>query len=112
MTCRAVRGTIEKKLLRDSFAEYLPHNVLYRQKEAFSDGVSDEKRSWFKIIEEYVDTIKFKSVNVSHNVPKTKEQEYYRYLYETEYPNTSHVIPYFWMPRWSDTTDPSARTLN
>ena len=104
-------GTIEKKLLRDSFAEYLPHNVLYRQKEAFSDGVSNEKRSWFKIIEEYVDTIKFKSVNVSHNVPKTKEQEYYRYLYETEYPNTSHVIPYFWMPRWSETTDPSARTL-
>jgi len=104
-------GTIEKKLLRDSFAEYLPHNVLYRQKEAFSDGVSNEKRSWFKIIEEHVDTIKFKSISVSHNVPITREQEYYRYLYETEYPNTSHIIPYFWMPRWSETTDPSARTL-
>jgi asparagine synthase (glutamine-hydrolysing) len=104
-------GTIEKKLLRDSFVEYLPHSVLYRQKEAFSDGVSNEKRSWFKIIQEYVDTVKFKSINVSYNVPNTKEQEYYRYLYETEYPNTSHIIPYFWMPRWSDTTDPSARTL-
>ena len=105
-------GTIEKKLLRDSFAEYLPHNILYRQKEAFSDGVSSEKRSWFKIIEEHVDTIKFKPVNVYHNVPTTKEQQYYRYIYENEYPNTSHIVPYFWMPKWSDTTDPSARTLN
>ena len=108
---RFQNGTIEKKFLRDSFSEYLPHHVLYRQKEAFSDGVSDEKRSWFKIIQEYVDKIKFKHINVSHNVPETNEQKYYRYLYETEYPNTSHTIPYFWMPRWCDTTDPSARTL-
>jgi len=105
-------GTIEKKLLRDSFIEYLPHNVLYRKKEAFSDGVSSEKRSWFKIIEEHVDTIKFKPINTSHNIPQTKEQQYYRYVYENEYPNTSHIVPYFWMPRWSNTNDPSARTLN
>ena len=111
LSVRFPLGTIEKKLLRDSFVDYLPHNVLYRRKEAFSDGVSNEKRSWFKIIEEHVDTIHLKEMNISHNVPTTKEQKYYRYIYENEYPNTSHIVPYFWMPRWSDTTDPSARTL-
>ena len=50
-------------------------------------------------------------MNVTHNIPSTNEQKYYRYIYEKEYPNTGHIIPYFWMPHWSDTTDPSARTL-
>ena len=53
-------GSIEKKLLRDSFVDYLPHNILYRKKEAFSDGVSKENRSWFKIIEEHVETVSIK----------------------------------------------------
>lgn len=112
LSVRFQTGCMEKKLLRDAFIEYLPTSVLYRKKEAFSDGVSSESRSWYKIIEEHVNGLKIKSINVSHNVPVTKEQEYYRYIYETEYPNTSHIIPYFWMPKWSDTTDPSARTLN
>ena len=36
---------------------------------------------------------------------------YYRYLFEQKYPNRENVIPYFWMPKWSKTSDPSARTL-
>ena len=43
--------------------------------------------------------------------PKTNEQMYYRYLFDKIYPNRENVVPYFWMPNWSNTTDPSARTL-
>ena len=43
-------GQIEKKLLRDSFEGFLPYEILYRKKEAFSDGVSAENNSWYKII--------------------------------------------------------------
>ena len=34
-----------------------------------------------------------------HNQPKTKEQFYYRELFEKYYGGHSNVIPYFWMPR-------------
>ena len=49
----------------------------------------------------------------SHILPKTKEQEYYRYLFEKEYPGRSSIIPYFWMPKWCDESllDPSAREI-
>lgn len=43
---------MEKALLRDSFKDedLLPTEVLYRRKEAFSDGVSGHKRSWYVIL--------------------------------------------------------------
>lgn len=43
---------MEKALLRDSFKneDLLPYEVLYRRKEAFSDGVSGLKRSWYVIL--------------------------------------------------------------
>ena len=104
---------IEKKLLRDSFMEFLPNEVLYRKKEAFSDGVSGEDRSWYKIIEEKlkdIDISNFK-YNSEYLTPKTKEQLYYRSIFEEKFPGREKIIPYFWMPKWSNTTDPSARTL-
>jgi asparagine synthase (glutamine-hydrolysing) len=104
----------EKYLLREAFKGYLPESVLYRKKEAFSDGVSKETRSWHKIIEEKLET---KDVDMSkiysHNQPKTKEQFYYRALFEEYYCEHGNVIPYFWMPSWSDgVTDASARELD
>jgi len=104
---------IEKKLLRDSFIEFLPTEILYRKKEAFSDGVSSESKSWFEIINDRLKSIDIPIIdyNVEHLPPKTKEQMYYRYLFEKEYSGREKVIPYFWMPKWSNTTDPSARTL-
>ena len=104
---------IEKKLLRDSFMEFLPRDVLYRKKEAFSDGVSGSDRSWFQIIAEKLKSVKMPPFhfNENHLSPKTKEQMYYRYIFEQKFPNRENVIPYFWMPKWSNTTDPSARTL-
>ena len=50
--------------------------------------------------------------NKEYLEPKTKEQLYYRYLFEKYYSNCEAVIPYFWMPKWSNTNDTSARTLN
>ena len=109
---RAKKG-MEKQLLRDSFQEFLPPEVLYRTKEAFSDGVSSTDRSWFQIIADKLKTIDIPILNFNYEylTPKTKEQMYYRYLFEKEYPGREKIIPYFWMPKWSNTSDPSARTL-
>ena len=46
-----------------------------------------------------------------HNTPRTKEAYYYRTIFEKYYMGRAQWIPYFWMPKWSDTKDPSARTL-
>lgn len=104
---------IEKKLLRDSFIEFLPKEFLYRKKEAFSDGISGNDRSWYQIIAEKLSIISFPIYDCKKKYlePKTKEQIYYRYIFDKIYPNRENVVPYFWMPKWSNTTDPSARTL-
>ena len=47
-----------------------------------------------------------------HNPPDTEEKMYYRKIYESYYPNTSHLVPYFWMPKYVKATDASARTLS
>ena len=48
---------LEKWLLREAFAggEYLPEEVRLRKKEAFSDGVSSKERSWYTVLQEYID---------------------------------------------------------
>ena len=51
------------------------------------------------------------NITYTFNTPITREQLYYRYLFENEYTDKGTVIPYFWMPNWSSTIDPSARTL-
>ena len=107
----------EKYLFRKAFErEYLPSNVLWRKTEAFSDGVSSKDRSWYKIIEDYVSkqkTIKYNTDSLySHNNPETLEQLYYRTIFDSLYKHQSHLIPYFWMPKYVDATDSSARSLS
>ena len=107
----------EKYLFRKAFDhEYIPDNILWRRKEAFSDGVSSKERSWYKIIEEKValqTTIKYNLDAVyEHNPPQTLEQLYYRTIFEKYYPGQAKIIPYFWMPKYTDATDASARTLH
>ena len=113
----------EKYLLRKSFSviepDLLPPSIIWRTKEAFSDGVSGQDKSWFEIISD-----KLESVEITwnrKNVPSklyninpaiTKEQMYYRGIYEAIYPDTAAIVPYFWMPRFVDATDSSARTLS
>ena len=119
----------EKHLLRDSMSDLklLPEEVLWRRKEAFSDGVSG-KKSWFEVVQEYVkkniyphvkeDGIsEFIDENVNrfkffYNRPRTLEQLYYRTVFEKHFSGQSHTIPFFWMPRFVNATDASARTLD
>ena len=103
----------EKYLLRRSFANnLLPEEIIWRKKEAFSDGVSGSNRSLYTIIQEHVNE---KDLDLSQqytfNPPQTKEQLYYRNIFHSFYPNLEGVIPYFWMPKYIQATDPSARTL-
>ena len=106
--------------MRKSFESgYLPDEVLWRQKEAFSDGISSNEESWYEILQKYIDTLitdkefydnKYKYI---HCPPETKEAYYYRKifceLFDDKY---SNVIPNFWMPNWTETSDPSARTIS
>ena len=114
-------GLCEKWLLRRAFdnGTTLPNEVLWRRKEAFSDGVSGTKKSWYKIIEEMVaDRVpvgwsEIAATKYSENVPTTPEMYYYRSCFEGFYGGNFSLttVPHFWMPKWSKTTDPSARTL-
>ena len=119
----SIHGMCEKHLLRFSFHDFigfdgrplLPNDILWRTKEAFSDGVSQESRSLYEIIQEYIHTIFLSNPNkkYSWNPPKTEEQEYYRWLFESYYPGRGSIVPYMWMPRFIEgVTDASARTLS
>jgi asparagine synthase (glutamine-hydrolysing) len=39
------------------------------------------------------------------------EKMYYKRIFDKEFPNCAHILPYFWMPKYTNATDPSARTL-
>ena len=117
---RPGEGRIEKQILRDAFkyTGILPDAVLYRKKEAFSDGVSSQERSWFEIIRDTINERqlvpsdwRYKALPLAAPIPVTEEAFYYRMIYESLYQHTGKFWP-FWMPRWSpETTDPSARTI-
>ena len=111
---------VEKYYLRKAFEgkDIIPDNVLWRKKDAFSDSVSSKERSWYQIIQDHINNIvsdeefeNYKDI-FRHNEPMTKESYYYRKKF-CEYfgDDKSNVIPYFWMPKYTKTNDPSARTL-
>ena len=107
-------GLCEKWLLRTAFDDgTLPAKVLWRRKEAFSDGVSGEK-SWYESAREMANEALGFGWEKFYPESKTAEQAYYKWCYTRAYGITGvHTnVPYFWMPRWTPgATDPSARTL-
>jgi len=115
--CHSINNEPEKNLLRKSI-EYmnpslLPHEVLWRRKEAFSDGVSSHDRSWYQIINEKTKELYLPNTIVKNNFnkPITQEMKYYRMIFNDYYPDCEQVVPYFWMPKYTNATDPSARTI-
>jgi len=122
----AIRNTNivqEKQLLRRAFKVHeptlLPEVVLFRRKEAFSDGVSPVQRSWYQIIDERTTGVHSGQVQQNCSVdygginePSTPEQAYYRSLYDSFYPDSAYIVPYFWMPKFVNAKDCSARTLD
>lgn len=119
---RQPQNGVEKYLLRSAFdghlTEYLPDDVLWRAKEAFSDGVSSLEKPWYAMLKEYctsqlhgneIETAKNKYLV---NTPKTDEAYFYRKVFEKSFPGQSQLTPYFWLPKWmGNASDPSARTL-
>jgi len=107
----------EKYLFRKAFEDdYLPDKILWRRKEAFSDGVSSKEKSWYKIIEDKVleqtDIEYDLDKKYEHNEPDTLEKLYYRTIFEKYYKNLGYIIPYYWMPKYVNASDSSARTLD
>jgi len=111
---------IEKYLIRKAFEkDYLPQEVLWRPKEAFSDGVSSKKNSWHHIIQHYVekkfndDDLAIAKIIYKVNPPLTKEALYYRKIFTKFYPKAQNIIPYIWQHSWGNkNNDPSARDLD
>lgn len=91
-------NNIEKYILRKAFEDWLPSEIIWRRKEAFSDGVSSTTKSWYSYIQERIggDT--------------KQEGEYYKKIFTQIFGKYDTKTPY-WMPKWSNTTDPSARLL-
>lgn len=110
-----------KYLLRRAFeGDYLPHDILYREKAAFSDAVGHSMVDYLK---EYASNFytdeEFEQLRkkYTHATPFTKESLLYRELFEKYYPNTAETVADFWMPNKSwegckDANDPSARVLS
>lgn len=110
------KGT-EKYHLRKMFSteDLLPPSVNWRKKDAFSDSVGS---SWRLAIRDYTDKLytneefEYLSNNYLYNKPMNKEALWYRELFERTYPAKPHLTPYYWMPKWVETDDPSAKTIN
>ena len=110
-----------KYLLRHAFEGlgYLPDEILWREKAAFSDAVGHSMVDYLKEYaeEQYSDAeFEAKCKKYDHARPFTKESLLYREIFEKYYPGQSEMIVDFWMPNknWEgcNVNDPSARVLS
>ena len=108
-----------KYLLRHAFeGDYLPHDILYREKAAFSDAVGHSMVDHLKAYaESYYSDEEFETLRQKyrHAQPFTKESLLYREIFEKYYPGQAEMVVDFWMPNKSwegcNVNDPSARVL-
>ena len=110
-----------KYLLRHAFekGDYLPDEILWREKAAFSDAVGHSMVDYLKEYAEkqYTDTeFESRCRNYSYARPFTKESLLYREIFEKYYPGQAEMVVDFWMPNkeWEgcNVNDPSARVLS
>ena len=108
-----------KYLLRHAFeGDYLPHDILMREKAAFSDAVG---HSMVDDLKEYAQQLytdeqfEARRKRYTFATPFTKESLLYRELFERYYPGQAEMVVDFWMPNkaWEgcNVNDPSARVL-
>ncbi|MCC9063908.1 asparagine synthase B [Flavobacterium piscisymbiosum] len=108
---------IEKYILRKAFDTtenpYLPAEVLWRQKEQFSDGVG---YNWIDELIKYCATqvsdeqLAGASAEFPYNSPTTKEAYLYRSIFHKFYPQVSAAQTVRkWIPKWQENQDPSGR---
>lgn len=122
------KGRCEKYFIRKAIQlfepDLLPEDVLWRTKEAFSDGVSSHDKSWYQIIQNHIEDKKTTIIQETdessypcHMKPKTVEQVYYYQLFSNNFINENSecvklILPKYWMPKFVEgATDASARTL-
>ena len=84
--------TIEKKIVREAFADMLPEAVAWRQKEQFSDGVG---YSWIDTLKQ-ITADQVSDEQMAHaaerfpiNPPRNKEEYYYRSIFAEHFPSDS-----------------------
>jgi len=110
---------IGKYLLRKAFeGDYLPQDILYREKAAFSDAVGHSVVDFLKEYAEetYSDSdLEAAKKKYTHATPISKESLMYREIFESHFEGRSECIADFWMPNKSwencNVNDPSARVL-
>ena len=121
-------STIEKKIVREAFADMLPAEIAWRQKEQFSDGVG---YSWIdtlkKITSETVSDEQMAHVaeRFTINPPLNKEEYYYRSIFAEHFPSESAArsvnqeasvacstaIALEWDAAFKNMNDPSGRAV-
>lgn len=119
---------MEKKILRQAFADMLPEEIAWRQKEQFSDGVG---YSWIdtlkRITEEQVtdEQMAHAAERFPVHTPLCKEEYYYRSIFEEHFPSRSAAlcvnqeasvacstsIALEWDAAWKQMNDPSGRAV-
>lgn len=109
-----------KYLLRHAFeGDYLPYDILMREKAAFSDAVGHSMVDYLKAYaeESYTDAEYEEGIKkYTHATPFTKESLLYRDIFEKHYAGQAEMVVDFWMPNkeWEgcNVNDPSARVLS
>ena len=119
---------IEKSILREAFKGELPDEILWRQKEQFSDGVG---YSWIDSLKEFtnnnISDFDFNNRKKLYptNTPQSKEEFYYRMIFNKYYLDECSVkcVPYSksvacsteealkWDKKFSKMNDPSGRSI-
>ena len=120
---------MEKWVLRKSFENYLPESVAWRQKEQFSDGVGyDWIDSLKDLVNEKVSDDMFKNAKFTFpfQTPMSKEEYYYRSIFEEHFPSETSAttvpsvpsvacstpIALEWDKAFKNLNDPSGRSVS
>ena len=121
-------GRIEKHALRQAFEGYLPDEILWRQKEQFSDGVG---YSWIDSLKGHAERevsdaqLERARFRFAVNPPATKEAYLYRSLFDAHFPSeaAARCVPegpsiacstptaIAWDKAWATQADPSGRAV-
>ena len=120
--------TIEKRLVREAFADLLPEEIVWRQKEQFSDGVG---YSWIDTLKQ-ITSEAVSDEQMAHaaerfpvHSPQCKEEYYYRSIFAELFPSESAAravpseasvacstaIALEWDAAFKDMNDPSGRAV-
>ena len=120
--------TIEKKIVREAFADMLPESVAWRQKEQFSDGVGYSWRDTLKEMTSKAVTDEQRAHAAERfpiNTPLNKEEYYYRSIFAEHFPSDSAArsvnqeasvacstsVALKWDAAWKEMNDPSGRAV-